>query len=123
MTLDRFHRVPGGQACRGFEAAATDSFWNVGKFTVHSYYIHGLSGHRKDRTKGGGKWVFACAFAVVSCVSRLGGIMALLIPLWSSVFLLPSPFSNFFFPFFSAVFGCLHFYRFVWREDGRGKDR
>lgn len=63
----------GGLVCSGFEAAATDSFWKEGRFTVHSYYIHGSSGHQKigQRVGGGGKWVIACAFAAVSCVSRL----------------------------------------------------
>lgn len=31
VTLDRFHRALGGLVCRGFEAAATDSFWIEGK--------------------------------------------------------------------------------------------
>lgn len=47
VTLDRFHRAPEGLVCRGFEAAATDSFWKVEK--VHGYiatkYIQGQSGH------------------------------------------------------------------------------
>lgn len=136
VTLDRFHRAPEGLVCRGFEAAATDSFWKEGKvhgYIATTYRVNPVTKRTGQRV--GGEVRILC-LRVRCCVlqsGELGGIMALLIsplvvgltPLFS-LFSLPFFFYLFYFILFSFLFlssvVCLHFHRFLrWREDGRGQ--